>query len=216
MSDTTIASLVGGLLTLLGVIITAIITIYTAHLREKREHEQREHQIKRDNLTEVYKNLISAINLFPSISPNDIMNDDEYAPSYSSESFDITLECLDIQIEFEQGVLKNSKLTYDEKNKVETKIANLKYFKKNIIRNKEKYFEAKKELAIFDKEHRKTLSLYAGPKVQVCLYNFEVIIHNVFTSGYRAQMIENNVSINIISKSRSTLIYALREDIGTN
>lgn len=84
MSETMIAALIGAGATLLVTVITQI--------------KHKEYQSKRDNLNEVYKNLITIVNLYPNASPNDKLKYIEYAPNYSLEHFDSILKSLDYQI----------------------------------------------------------------------------------------------------------------------
>ena len=58
-----------------------------------------EKQIKNDKLGNIYKELINIVNGYPDRSPNDVLRNIEFAPSYSMEKFESTIEILNIQIE---------------------------------------------------------------------------------------------------------------------
>ena len=48
-----------------------------------------EKQIKNDKLGNIYKELINIVNGYPDRSPNDVLRNIEFAPSYSMEKFGI-------------------------------------------------------------------------------------------------------------------------------
>ena len=56
-----------------------------------------EKQIKNDKLGNIYKELINIVNGYPDRSPNDVLRNIEFAPSYSMEKFESTIEILNIQ-----------------------------------------------------------------------------------------------------------------------
>ena len=47
-----------------------------------------EKQIKNDKLGNIYKELINIVNGYPDRSPNDVLRNIEFAPSYSMEKFE--------------------------------------------------------------------------------------------------------------------------------
>lgn len=73
MSETLIAALIGAGATLMVTIITQISTVYISGLKENLKIKQNEFQAKRDNLSGVYKTLLTVINSFPNESPNDVL-----------------------------------------------------------------------------------------------------------------------------------------------
>ena len=69
--------------------------------KDKKQLEVRmqEKQIKNDKLGNIYKELINIVNGYPDRSPNDVLRNIEFAPSYSMEKFESVIEILNIQIE---------------------------------------------------------------------------------------------------------------------
>ena len=64
-------------------------------------------------MDDIYKELISIINLYPDVSPNDILEYVDYAPNYSQEDFDLILHTLDYQIEDYKEQLNNANINYE-------------------------------------------------------------------------------------------------------
>ncbi len=88
MSETMITALISAGATLTVTIITLIVNAYIEKFRSKLEIQQKMFQSKKENLNDIYKVLISIINLYPSLSPNDILKFVEYSPNYSMEHYD--------------------------------------------------------------------------------------------------------------------------------
>ncbi|MDO5403403.1 MAG: hypothetical protein Q4F11_08180, partial [Eubacteriales bacterium] len=164
---------------------------------------------------EVYKNLISIINLFPDVSPNDVLNGVEYAPHYSMEHFDSTLKSLDYQIEDYKKQLNIPNIDYERKSNIETQISNREYSKKKISEIRDKYLNAREKYKFFGESDKVIFELYAGQNVRNCLVEFEVVIHNVFISGRSVGDADDPLN-NIIKISRRRLSDSMRNDIGIN
>lgn len=213
MSQDMIAALIGAGVTLLVTVITKAIDVFMFKHKDSMEFKQMEHQLKKEKLDEVYKNLISAINFFPDMSPNDVLNCVEYSPHYSMESFDSVLKSLDYQIEDYKKKLEISNMDYEQKSNIETQISNREYSKKKISEIRDKYYTAKDKYRVFCESDKVIFDLYAGQNVRNCLIEFEVVIHNVFISGYSVGDAENPIN-NIMKMSRQKLIDSMRYDIG--
>ena len=215
MSEPMITALIGAAVSFFVTLITQITTVYISEHKSKLEMQQREYQSKRDNLSEVYKTLISTINLFPEASPNDILKYVEYAPNYSLERFDSILRSLDYQIEDCQVQLNNHNINFERKSDIEVQISNKEYAKKEISRIRDEYYKARDEYKSFYESDKVFLDLYAGQDVRNYLVKFEVVIHNVFISGRSVGDVDDPTS-NIIKISRRELIDSMRKDIGIN
>jgi len=213
MSDTMIAALIGAGVTLIVTVVTLITNAFIEKYKSKLEIQQKEHQIKRENLNEVYTKLISIINLYPNSSPNDVMNCIEYSPNYFMESFDSVIKSLDYQIEDYKEHLKNSNIDYERKNNIEVQISNREYAKKKIREIRDEYFNAQDKYKSFCESEKVFLDLYAGQNVRNCLVEFEVMIHNVFISGGRVGETDDPIN-NCIEFCRRNLIGSMRYDIG--
>lgn len=213
MSETMIAALIGAGATLLITLITQTITVFMFKFKSNMEIKQIEHQLKKEKLDGVYKTLISVINLFPDMSPNDVLNCVEYGPHYSMESFDCILESLDYQIEDYKKQLKILNIDCEQKNNIEAQISNREYSEKKISEIRDKYYKARDKYKAFCESDKVIFDLYAGQDVRNCLVEFEVVIHNVFISGYSVGDAEDPIN-NIIKMSRQKLIDSMRYDIG--
>jgi len=213
MSEIMIAALIGAGATLSVTIITQVATVFISKCKSSLEMRQIEYQSKRDNLHEVYKTLISIINLFPNASPNDTLKYVEYAPNYSLEHFDSILKSLDYQIEDYQGQLKISAIDYERKNHIERQISNREYAKKKISKICDDYYKACDKYRVFCESEKVIFDLYAGQHMRNYLIKFEVVIHNVFVSGRSVGDVDDPL-YNIISISRRNLINSMRNDIG--
>ena len=190
-----------------------IIGLFFNHFKEKQQIKQQNYQTKREILTEVYKELIRIINLYPNKSPNDIMRRIEDSPNYGSEWFDTVLNSLGYRIEDKQKQLTISNIDYSRKNNLETDLSNLEYAKKEITKNQDKYFGAKERYEIFKENEKMIFDLYAGQEVKNKLVHLEVVIHNVFISGMVFGEADN-IEENVIERARKNLIDAMRKDIG--
>lgn len=214
MSDTMITALVSAGGTLLVSIVTLITNAFIERFKTKLEIQQKERQLKREHLHDIYKELISIINLYPNASPNDILEYVDYAPNYSMEHFDSILNILDYQIEDYKEQLNNVNINYERKSDVDTQISNREYVKKKITEIRDEYYMARDRYKSFCKSDKAVFDLDAGQDVQNCLVEFEVIIHNVFISGRKVGDKDDPIN-NIIQVSRRNLINSMRRDIGT-
>ena len=213
MSETMIAALIGAGATLLVTIITQISTVFISKYKSSMEIKQKEYQSKRDNLNEVFKYLISIVNVFPDASPNDKLEYVEYAPNYSCEHFDSILKSLDYRIEDYQSQLDIPNIGYERKDHIETQISNIEYAKKEISEIRNDYYKAKDSYKSFCESEKVVFDLYAGQNVRNCLVEFEVVIHNVFISGRSVGNVDDPLDNKIII-ARRNLINSMRNDIG--
>ncbi|MGJ0975998.1 hypothetical protein [Enterococcus faecalis] len=209
MESELLSALVGGVIGVVGTIITQ----RGAKIVKESELRQTEKQAKRGILTEVYKSLISVVDLYPEESPNDILEHIQYSPNYSLESYDAIFNILDIKLEDYKEQLKIVNIDYQRRADIEVEISNINYAKDKLEMNRDSYYKAVKEYASFLDSDKTVFELYASQSVKNCLVRFEVIIHNVFISGYSA-MIPDNQNENIIKMRRRELIQAMRDDIG--
>lgn len=214
MSDTMITALVSAGGTLLVSIVTLITNAFIERFKTKLEIQQKDRQLKREHLNDIYKELISIINLYPNASPNDILEYVDYAPNYSMEHFDSILNILDYQIEDYKEQLNNVNINFERKSDVDTQIFNREYAKKKISEIRDEYYMARDRYKSFCKSDKAVFDLYAGQDVRNCLVEFEVIIHNVFISGRKVGDKDDPIN-NIIQVSRRNLINSMRRDIGT-
>ena len=166
-------------------------------------------------MDDIYKELISIINLYPDVSPNDILEYVDYAPNYSQEDFDLILHTLDYQIEDYKEQLNNANINYERKSNVDTQIYNREYAKKRISEIRDEYYMARDRYKSFCKSDKVVFELYAGQDVRNCLVEFEVIIHNVFISGRKAGDKDDPIN-NMSQVSRRNLINSMRRDIKIN
>lgn len=213
MSETIITAIIAACATLAVSVITQITTFIGFKFKSKDEITQEAYKTKRDNLCNTYRNIISIINLYPSISPNDFLMPLEFPPYYSLENFDAVLITLDYQIEDYIHQLEMPSIEAERKSSIEVEISNRKALKKKISEIRDKYNEAKSKYDYFCEFEKVDFELYAGRDVKNCLVSFEVTIHNVFISG-RSSEDPHDVSKNIIDISRRQLINSMRHDIG--
>lgn len=213
MSDTMLAGLISAGGTLLVSIVTLATNAFIERFKSRSEMQQKEYQSKREHLNEVYKELISIINLYPNSSPNDILKYVENAPNYSMEHFDSILKSLDYQIEDYKEQLNIANIDYERKNDINIQISNREYAKKKICEIRNEYYIAKTKYKSFCESDKVTFDLYAGQDVKNCLVEFEVIIHNAFISGRRVGDQDDPIN-NIIQMSRRNLVNSMRSDIG--
>lgn len=215
MSDTMIAALIGAGATLIVAVVTLITNAFIEKYKSKLEIQRKEHQTKREHLNEVYKELISIINLYPKSSPNDVLKYVEYAPNYSMESFDSVLKSLDYQIEDYKEQLKNTNIDYERKNDIDVQISNREYSKKKIHEIRDKYFNARDKYNSFYESDKMVFNLYAGQDVRNRLVEFEVMIHIVFISGRSVGNADDPLN-NCIEIYSRNLINSMRYDLGIN
>ncbi|WP_221637602.1 hypothetical protein [Listeria booriae] len=209
MSSELVGAIIGGIIGVLGTIITQ----RGSRKVKESEWRQKEYQAKRETLTEVYKSLISIINLFPDESPNDILRNIEYAPNYCLENYDAVFSILDIKFKDYETQISIPNIDYERKNSIRTEISNINYAKEKLAVNKNSYQKAVKEYTSFIDSDKIVFDLYASRNVRSWLVRFEIIIHNVFISGYSVgdpdDPLENTIKI-----YRRELINAMRKDIG--
>lgn len=213
MSDPMITALVSAGGTLIVSIVTLVASAFIERFRNKSEMKQKDYQSKREHLNEVYKELISIINLYPNSSPNDILKYIDHAPNYSMEYFDSILQILDFQIEDYKKQLNNKNIKYEERCDIDTQISNREYAKQNIFEIRDEYYTARDKYKSFCESNKVVFDLYAGQDVRNCLVEFEVVIHNVFISGRMVGDKDDPIN-NIIQISRRNLINSIRNDIG--
>lgn len=213
MSETMITVLISVGATLIVTVITSIANVYIEVFRNKFEIDQKKLQSKNENLNDIYKQLISIINSYPSSSPNDILHHIKHTPNYLMEYYDAVLRSLEHQVEDYKNQLSAKNIDYQRKNDIEIQISNREYVKNKILDNQEKYYFAKYEYKKFCEVDKIVFDLYAGQEVRNRLVEFEVVIHNVFISGKNAGD-DNDPINNIIHVSRRNLINSMRIDLG--
>ena len=99
MSETLIAAIIGGTISLITTIITSAVNAVVEFKKKKNENQQAEFEMKRENLKSVYAELIGVVNAFPNQSPNDVLKYMEDAPDFSMEFFDPVVKVLRYQRE---------------------------------------------------------------------------------------------------------------------
>lgn len=174
------------------------------------------YQSKRENLNDVYKALISIVNLYPKSSPNDILKYVEYAPNYSMESFNSVIKSLDYQIEDYRKQLNIENIDFQRKSDIVTQISNREYAKNKILEIRDAYFDVKDKYKSFCETDKVIFDLYAGQEVRNCLVQFEEMIHNVFISGHCVGADADAPLQNCVEACRRELINSMRYDIGIN
>lgn len=213
MSNELLATLVGGCIGVLGIVIGALITKRSTRIVKESELSQQEYQAKRETLTDVYKSLISIINLYPDESPNDILRWTKDATGYKLESFDAIFNTLDIKLEYYKNQLGIPNIDYQRKTEIEIELSNIKYAKERLTTNRKFYYKAVKEYTSFVDSDKTIFDLYASQHVRNWLVRFEVTIHNIFISGYSVGE-PDDPNDNTIKIARRELINAMRNNIG--
>ena len=213
MSETLIAAIIGGTISLITTIITSAVNAVVEFKKKKNENQQAEFEMKRENLKSVYAELIGVVNAFPNQSPNDVLKYMEDAPDFSMEFFDPVVKVLRYQREDYETRLRSGANDFEEKGRIESEIRNRKYAQNEILKIKQQYYDAKEKQQLFNASSKIIFDLYAGQEVKNCLVEFEVLIHNVFISGNDAGDSSNPLN-NLIEKSRRNLVYSMRRDIG--
>lgn len=213
MSEPMLIALLSSGVTLFTAVVTLIANAHIERFKSEQEQKNKKYEAKREHLNDVYKTLISIINIYPDVSPNDILNYVDYAPGYSMEYFEGVLKSLDYQIDDYEKQIKNRTLNYEEKYDVEIQISNRKYAIKKIVEIRDKYFKAVEKYKTFCETDKMMFDLYAGQSVRNCLVEFEVIIHNIFISGDKAGEEADYIN-NKIHVARRNLINSMRNDIG--
>lgn len=211
MSTELLGAIVGGLIGISGVFITQ----RGSRLLKELELRQKEHQAKRDSMTEVYKNLLTVINHFPDESPIDILRNINFAPNYRLENYDAVFTSLEYMLENYRNQLNMSYIDSQRKSDLEIQISNLEYAQKRLVINKDSYFKAKKDFSFFKESDKAIFDLYASQDVRNSLVRFDVTTSNVFISG-RSVGDPDDPNKNHIKMAKREVIYAMRSDIGTN
>ena len=116
-----------------------------------------EKQIKNDKLGNIYKELINIVNGYPDRSPNDVLRNIEFAPSYSMEKFERVIEILNIQIEDYKRLLNFEHLKRERRYDIENQISNRECAIKKINKIRYDYFLA-------EEKYRKFRKLYPAMK----------------------------------------------------
>lgn len=216
MTDTMLVAFIGAGGALLVSIVTLMANAFLERFKSGTETQQKEYQAKREYVTEVYKELISIINLYPNASPNDILNYVENPPTYSMENFNATLNLLNYQIEDYRKQLDDmGNINRKRKTEINMQILNIEYTKKEISKIRDEYNAAKNKYKLFCESKKVIFDLYAGQEVRNCLVEFETNIYNVFISGRKAGDKDDPMK-NIIQVSRRNLVNSMRKDIGIN
>ena len=73
MSENIIIMIVSSIATLCITLITQLFLFFTNKLKYKYESKQIEYKIKKEKLEDIYLKLTSIINLYPEITPNDVL-----------------------------------------------------------------------------------------------------------------------------------------------
>ena len=169
-------------------------------------------QIKNDKLGNIYKELINIVNGYPDRSPNDVLRNIEFAPSYSMEKFESVIEILNIQIEDYKRQLNFEHLKRERRYDIENQISNREYAIKKINKIRDDYFGAEEKYRKFNKEDKASFDLYAGQEVKNKLREFNVVKKNTFISGLYVGEDPDSLN-NSINKAREQLIESMRNDL---
>jgi len=213
MSETLIVALISAGASLTVSMVTLITNTYIEKIKNKLEMWQKRYQSKRERLSEIYRELIMIINLFPNLSPNDVLKWVEYPPNYSLEAFDAVIKILNYQIEDYKKQLGSTNIEYERENHINMQILNREYCKKKISEIRDNYFNARDKYISFYKSDKALFDLYAGQNVRNALVEFEVVIHNTFISGRNVGDADDPLN-NSIELCRRNLINSMRNDIG--
>ncbi len=212
MTDTVLVAFISCVSSLIGVFATLVVNTCVEFKKSKAEMQLKMYQEKRERLIKVYEKLICIIYTYPNESPNDVLKHIEFAPNYSMESFDIIIRSIDNQIEDYKKQLDDTRIKCEEKDIIETKIDNREYSKVQIIKIRDKYYEAQEKYDLFKQSDKMILDLCAGQNVRNSLVEFETAIHNVFISGHGAKIEDGQASV--IEKCRENVIESIKGDIG--
>lgn len=207
------AALIGAGATMVVSALTLIVNVGIDKIKVKGDIQWKEYETKREHLNDVYKKLISIINLYPNESPNDILEYIDDSPHYLMEYFDSVLKSLDYQIKDYKKQLDRANIDYEQKNDINMQISNREYAKKKISKIRDRYLIAKNKYKTFCESDKVIFDLYAGQEVQNRLVEFEVVIHNVFISGEKAGYKDDPIN-NILQIARRNLVNSIRKDIG--
>lgn len=171
-----------------------------------------EKQIKNDKLGNIYKELINIVNGYPDRSPNDVLRNIEFAPSYSMEKFESVIEILNIQIEDYKRQLNFEHLKRERRYDIGNQISNREYAIKKINKIRDDYFFAEEKYRKFNKEDKASFDLYAGQEVKNKLIEFNVVKKNTFISGLYVGEDPDSLN-NSINKAKEQLIESMRNDL---
>jgi hypothetical protein len=206
-----IATIVGVLLAIF-VAIGGVIKYFSEKKDKKYERYIEEKRNKGDKLTEIYKELLKVIDLFPNKTPYDVMNNLSFPPGFNLEDFDTVNRSLEIQIKEDyQKRLERKGLTYQDEEDIKTEIRNREYCIREIEKIKKQYFLAKKEYERFRTDN-KTIALYASQDVKNCLNKFNVTWENAFIAGRPLEY--NHGRNNKLDDIRWELEQVIRADLG--
>lgn len=82
-----------------------------------------------------------------------------------------------------------------------------------MLKIKEDYCNARDAYRTFCKTKKMVLDLYAGQTVKNNIVEFDVLIHDIFISGYKIEDVYDP-RYNIIEVVRRNIIDSMRNDIG--
>ncbi|MBP2624290.1 hypothetical protein [Streptococcus oricebi] len=170
--------------------------------------------IKRKKLDKIYSHLIKIADMYPNQNPYDILEHLVDCPRFHFEGFDTVNRILDIQIEEYKKRLKQKGLSYDVQEELKIEIRNREYYKKEIIKIRDQYFQAKEEYELFKKDEKSDFDLYAGQKVKNALVHFDVLVNNAFIAGTFPLNISDRQ--NRMDDIRWELKNSIRDDLGMN
>ena len=149
------------------------------------------------------------------MSPNNALSDVEYSPHYSMESFGTVINSLNYQIDDYKHQLENKDVSGEVKIHNESQIRNREYAIEQILSIKKDYFNAREAYKEFCNTKKSVMDMYAGQIVKNKIVEFEVLIHNVFISGYTFDDVDDP-RYNTIDIKRQEIINSIRNDIGIN
>ena len=213
MTETIIAAIIGAAISLITTMLTLSVTASIEKSKVQAERQQRKEEAKREKLTDIYTELVSIINAYPKESPNNVLENIEYPPHYSMESFDSIVDILNYQIDDYKRLLENKSISIEAKNHNETQIRKREYAIEQVLKIKEDYCNARDAYKTFCKTKKMVLDLYAGQNVKNNIVEFEVLIHNVFISGHALNDVYDP-RYNKIEVIRRDIIDSMRNDIG--
>ena len=94
---------------------------------------------------------MSIINAYPKESSNNALENIEYPPHYSMESFDLIVDILNYQIDDYKRLLENKSISIEAKNHNETQIRKREYVIEQVLKIKEDYCNARDSYRTFCK-----------------------------------------------------------------
>ena len=213
MTETIVAAIIGAAIGLITTMLTLSVTASIERNKVQAERQQKKEETKREKLTDIYTELVSNINSYPKESPNNVLENIEYPPHYSMESFDSIVDILNYQIDDYKRLLENTSTSTEDKNHNEAQIRQREYAIEQVLRIKEDYCNARDAYRTFCKTKKMVLDLYAGQTVKNNIIEFEVLIRNIFISGHNLDDVYDP-RCNKIEVIRRTIIDSMRNDIG--